>query len=75
MERDDYAQLAGKLVRITLNRGLDKRRMGVFLGADAQTIRVSELYSRGHFLVRTIPRSEIARIQTIDLNTGNWAED
>ncbi len=68
----DYAQLPGKLVRLNLNRGLIKDRVGVFLKDDGDSVQFSELMSNNHFKVRTIPKSDIVRVLTIDLATGEW---
>lgn len=75
MFEGDYAQYPGKLVRVRTSRGILKEFVGVFLSDDSRSIRLSELYSYGHFRVRTIPKGEIAWIQTIDLATGEWPTD
>ena len=72
MFQGDFAQLEGKLVRLTLARGWPKDRVGVFLEQDSETIRISELASSNHFYVLTVPKADIARVRTIDLNTGDW---
>ena len=75
MYEGDARQLAGKLVRIRLQRGVLKVLVGVFLGEDSESIRISELYSYDRFRVRVVPKTQIAAIQTLDLTTGNWPED
>ena len=75
MYEGDARQLAGKLVRIRLQRGVLKVLVGVFLGEDSESIRVSELYSYDRFRLRVVPKTQIAAIQTLDLTTGNWPED
>ncbi len=72
MLEGDLAQYAGKLVRVRTSRGILKEFVGVFLGDDSQSVRLSELYSMGRFHVRTILKEEIARIDTVDLTTGEW---
>ena len=74
MYEGDARQLAGKLVRIRLQRGVLKVLVGVFLGEDSESIRISELYSYDRFRVRVVPKTQIAAIQTLDLTTGNWPE-
>ena len=68
-------QFAGKLVRVRLQRGIMKVLVGVFLGEDSESIRISELYSYNRFRVRFIPKAQLAAIQTFDLTTGNWPDD
>ncbi len=75
MFEGDYAQLPGKLVRLELNRGIIKDLVGVFLGDDSESVRVSELMTGNRFWIRTIPKANIARIRTIDLSTGEWPEN
>ena len=75
MYAGDAAQFAGKLVRVRLQRGVLKVLVGVFLGEDSETIRISELYSYDRFHVRVVPKAQIAAIQTLDLTTGNWPKD
>ena len=74
MYEGDAGQIAGKLVRIRLQRGVLKVLVGVFLGEDSESIRISELYSYDRFRVRVVPKTQIAAIQTLDLTTGNWPE-
>lgn len=74
MFEGDFAQYVGKLVRIRTNRGILKDFVGVFLGDDSQSIRLSEPLSGNRFYVRTIPKSNIAGIRTVDLATGQWPE-
>jgi len=75
MHEGDADQFAGKLVRVRLQRGVMKVLVGVFLGEDSETIRISELYSYDRFHVRVVPKAQIAAIQTLELTTGNWPED
>ena len=75
MYEGDAGQFVGKLVRIRLQRGVLKVLVGVFLGEDSETIRISELYSYDRFHVRVVPKAQIAAIQTLDLTTGNWPAD
>ena len=74
MYEGDAGQFAGKLVQIRLQRGVLKVLVGVFLGEDSESIRVSELYSYDRFRLRVVPKTQIAAIQTLDLTTGNWPE-
>jgi len=74
MHEGDADQFAGKLVRIRLQRGVLKVLVGVFLGEDSESIRISELYSYDRFRVRVVPKTQIAAIQTLDLTAGNWPE-
>ena len=71
----DADRLAGKLVRVRLRRGVSKVHIGVFLGEDSESIRISELYSYSRFQIRVVPKGQIAAIQTLDLATGKWPED
>jgi len=75
MYEGDADQLAGKLVRIRLQRGVLKVLVGVFLGEDSEYIRISELYSYNRFRVKVVPKTHIASIETLDLTTGKWPED
>ena len=75
MHEGDADQFGGKLVRVRLQRGIIKVLVGVFLGEDSESIRISELYSYDRFHVRVVPKTQIAAIQTLDLTTGNWPED
>jgi len=75
MYEGDADQFAGKRVRIRLQRGVLKVLVGVFLGEDSESIRISELYSYNRFHVRIVPKAQIAAMQTLDLTTGNWPED
>ena len=75
MLEGDTGQFAGKLVRVRLQRGVLKVLVGVFLGEDYESIRISELYSYNRFQVRVVPKAQIAAIQTLDLTTGKWPED
>ena len=75
MYEGDADRFAGKLVRIKLRRGVLKVLVGVFLGEDSESIRISELYSYSRFHVRVVPKAQIASVQTLDLTTGNWPED
>jgi len=70
----DADRLAGKLVRVRLRRGVSKVHIGVFLGEDSESIRISELYSYGRFRVLVVPKTQIAAIQTVDLTTGMWPQ-
>jgi len=71
----DADRFSGKLVRVRLQRGVLKVLVGVFLGEDSESIRISELYSYNRFRVRVVPKAQIVAIQTVDLITGNWSED
>jgi len=75
MHEGDADQFGGKLVRVRLQRGIIKVLVGVFLGEDSESIRISELYSYNRFRVRVIPKAQLAAIQTLDLTTGNWPDD
>ena len=75
MREGDADQFAGKLVRVRLQPGIMKVLVGVFLGEDSESIRISELYSYNRFQVRIVPKAQIAAIQTLDLTTGKWPED
>ncbi len=75
MNEGDAERLAGKLVRVKLQRGVLKVFVGVFLGEDSESIRIAELYSYSRFHVKAVPKAQIAAIQTLDLTTGNWPED
>ena len=66
MYEGDAGQFASKLVRIRLQRGVLKVLVGVFLGEDSESIRISELYSYDRFRVRVVPKTQIAAIQTLD---------
>jgi len=74
MYERDAGRFAGKLVRIRLQGGVLKVLVGVFLGEDSESIRISELYSYDRFYLRVVPKTQIAAIQTLDLTTGNWPE-
>ena len=56
MDGVDAEQFSGKLVRVRLQRGLLKVLVGVFLGEDSDSIRISELYSYNRFRVRAVRR-------------------
>ena len=71
----DAERFSGKLVRIRLQRGVLKIVVGVFLGGDSESIRISELYSYNRFRVRVVPKTQIASIETLDLTTGKWPGD
>jgi len=58
-----------------LQRGVLKVLVGVFLGEDSESIRISELYSYNRFRVRVVPKTQIASIETLDLTTGKWPGD
>jgi len=75
MYEGDADRFAGKLVRVRLQRGVLKVLVGVFLGEDSESIRISELYSYNRFQVKVVPKAQIAAIQTLDLTTGNWPKD
>ena len=75
MYEGDADQFAGKRVRIRLQRGVLKVLVGVFLGEDSESIRISELYSYNRFRVRVVPKTQIASIETLDLTTGKWPGD
>jgi len=75
MDGVDAEQFSGKLVRVRLQRRVLRMRVGVFLGEDSDSIRISELYSYNRFRVRVIPKAQIASIETLDLTTGRWPED
>ena len=75
MYEGDAGQFAGKLVRIRLQRGVLKIVVGVFLGGDSESIRISELYSYNRFRVRVVPKTKIGSIETLDLTTGKWPGD
>jgi len=70
----EYAQLPGKLVRVKLNRGIIKDLVGVFIADAPDSVSVSQLMTMNQFRLRTIPKTRIARILTIDLATGQWPE-
>jgi len=71
----DRSLVAGQLVRLRLNRGVVKVFVGVFLGEDAESIRVAVLYIPSRIEVRTFPKASIARIHAFDVQMGDWAED
>ena len=71
----DAERFSGKLVRVRLLRGVLKVVVGVFLGEDSESVRISELYSYNRFRVRVVPKTQIASIETLDLTTGKWPED
>ena len=71
----DAERFSGKLVRVRLLRGVLKVVVGVFLGEDSESIRISELYSYNRFRVRVVPKARIASIETLDLTTGKWPGD
>ena len=71
----DAERFSGKLVRVRLQRGVLKVVVGVFLGEDSESIRISELYSYNRFRVRVVPKTQIASIETLDLTTGKWPGD
>ena len=75
MDGVDAEQFSGKLVRVRLQRRVLKVLVGVFLGDDSDSIRISELYSYNRFRVRAVPKAQIASIETLDLTTGKWPED
>ncbi len=75
MDGVDAEQFSGKLVRVRLQRRVLRMLVGVFLGEDSDSIRISELYSYNRFRVRVIPKAQIASIETLDLTTGRWPED
>jgi len=75
MYERDAGRFAGKLVRIRLQGGVLKVLVGVFLGEDSESIRISELYSYDRFYLRVVPKTQIAAIQTLDLTTGKWPGD
>ena len=75
MYEGDADRFAGKLVRIKLQRGVLRVLVGVFLGEDSESVRISELYSYNRFQIRVVPKGQIAAIQTLDLATGKWPED
>ena len=71
----DAERFSGKLVRIRLQRGVLKVVVGVFLGEDSESIRISELYPYNRFRVRVVPKTKIGSIETLDLTTGKWPGD
>ena len=71
----DAERFSGKLVRIRLQRGVLKVVVGVFLGEDSESIRISELYSYNRFRIRVVPKTKIGSIETLDLTTGKWPGD
>ena len=71
----DAERFSGKLVRVRLLRGVLKVVVGVFLGEDSESVRISELYSYNRFRVRVVPKARIASIETLDLTTGKWPGD
>ena len=71
----DAERFSGKLVRVRLLRGVLKVVVGVFLGEDSESIRISELYSYNRFRVRVVPKTKIGSIETLDLTTGKWPGD
>ena len=75
MHEGDADQFGGKLVRVRLQRGIIKVLVGVFLGEDSESIRISELYSYNRFRVRVVPKTKIGSIETLDLTTGKWPGD
>ena len=75
MREGDADRFAGKLVRVRLQRGIMKVLVGVFLGEDSESIRISELYSYNRFQVRVVPKAQIAGLETLDLTTGKWPGD
>src|SRR2546427_12851176 len=66
----DAERFSGKLVRIRLQRGVLKIVVGVFLGGDSESIRISELYSYNRFRVRVVTKTKIGSIETLNLTTG-----
>ena len=71
----DRPLVVGQLVRLRLNRGVLKVFAGVFLGEDAESVRVAVLYVPSRIEVRTFPKASIARIQAFDVQKGDWPED
>lgn len=70
----DSTQLPGKLVRVKLNRGIIKDMVGVFIAEGPDSIRVWELMTMNQFRLKTIPKTHVVRILTVDLATGEWPE-